>query len=404
MTTSKHNWKKRILLFFISQSITLFGSQVVQMAVLWYITLQTNCGGWIAAFSVSSYFPQFFLSFIGGVMADRRNKKYMILVSDGLIASVTFLMILLMPYFSPEPLLLAALLIISFLRSAGAGIQNPAVQASVALLVPEEHRMQYNGIYSAMQSFVQFTAPAAAAFLLTAFSLRSALMIDVLTALLGMGILCFLSLPTKESQKELPSPLAEISTGIHYACSSETIRKILLIYSLFLFFTVPAGYLSGLYVSRIYGNTYWHLTAVELAGFGGMMAGGLLLGFWKHTACYNTALTAGLILFGTMAAAMGLVRHFSLYLILMILYGAALTIVQTALTVMIQRHTAPSMTGRVFGLMNSLYSVCYPAGMMIFGALADHIPLQWNMIASGAALLILSCISHWDKRLKKDMI
>ena len=42
---SQNNWKKRILLFFISQSITLFGSQLVQMAVLWYITLQTDCGG-----------------------------------------------------------------------------------------------------------------------------------------------------------------------------------------------------------------------------------------------------------------------------------------------------------------------------------------------------------------------
>ena len=82
MKKSQNSWKRRILLFFISQSITLFGSQLVQMAVLWYITLQTDCGGWIAAFSVFSYLPQFFISFIGGVMADRRNKKHLILVSD----------------------------------------------------------------------------------------------------------------------------------------------------------------------------------------------------------------------------------------------------------------------------------------------------------------------------------
>ena len=64
MKKSQNSWKRRILLFFISQSITLFGSQLVQMAVLWYITLQTDCGGWIAAFSVFSYLPQFFISFI----------------------------------------------------------------------------------------------------------------------------------------------------------------------------------------------------------------------------------------------------------------------------------------------------------------------------------------------------
>ena len=107
-------------------------------------------------------------------------------------------------------------------------------------------------------------------------------MADIFTAILGMGILCSLSLPTEKNQEDPSFPLDEISVGIRYACSSGTISKTLLIYNLFLFFTVPAGYLSGLYVSRVYGNTYWYLTAVELAGFGGMMAGGLLLSFWKH--------------------------------------------------------------------------------------------------------------------------
>ena len=112
---SQNNWKKRILLFFISQSITLFGSQLVQMAVLWYITLQTDCGGWIAAFSVFSYLPQFFISFIGGALADRKSKKHLILLSDGLIAAVTLVMVLLMPRLSSEPFFPAALLLMSFL-------------------------------------------------------------------------------------------------------------------------------------------------------------------------------------------------------------------------------------------------------------------------------------------------
>ena len=50
-----------------------------------------------------------------------------------------------------------------------------------------------------------------------------------------------------------------------------------MVYGLFTFLCVPAGYLSGLLVSRLYGDTYWYLTAVELCGFGGMMAGGLLM-------------------------------------------------------------------------------------------------------------------------------
>ena len=107
---SQSNWRKRTILFFASQCITLFGSQIVQMAIVWYVTLQTNSGAWVAAFSVCSYLPQFFVSFIGGVWADRYNRKYLIIGADALIAAVTLAMLLIMPYITAEPMLLTALL------------------------------------------------------------------------------------------------------------------------------------------------------------------------------------------------------------------------------------------------------------------------------------------------------
>ena len=55
----KQHSKQMIFLFFLSQSITLFGSTLVQMAVVWYATLYTSSGIWVAAFSVCSYLPQF---------------------------------------------------------------------------------------------------------------------------------------------------------------------------------------------------------------------------------------------------------------------------------------------------------------------------------------------------------
>lgn len=56
-------WRKRALLFLTSQCITLFGSTLVQMALVWYAAMETASGGWVAAFSVCSYLPQFLVSF-----------------------------------------------------------------------------------------------------------------------------------------------------------------------------------------------------------------------------------------------------------------------------------------------------------------------------------------------------
>lgn len=390
MMESQGNWRKRIILFFASQCITLFGSQIVQMAIVWYVTLQTNSGAWVAAFSVCSYLPQFFVCFIGGVWADRYNRKYLIIGADALIAAVTLAMMLIMPHITGDSVLLAALLLMSIIRSAGAGIQNPAVHAAIPQLVPEEHLMRYNGINATMQSVVQFGTPAAAAVVLTMGALPTTLLIDIITAFIGISVFCFIPLPNQRALRETPSILEDVGVGIRYAYSCMTVRKTLLIYGLFIFLTVPAGYLSGLLVSRVFGDTYWYLTAVELVGFGGMMLGGLLMSIWGGFKSRRLTLAAGLWLFGLMAIGMGVSRHFVLYLAFMALYGIALTTVQTTITTVLQENSEASMQGRVFGLMSSLYSSCYPIGMALFGPMANAIPLQGIMFFSGAALLLVA--------------
>lgn len=387
MQQTPDNWKTRTLLFFISQCITLFGSQLVQMAIVWHVTLQTSSGVWIAAFSICGYLPQFFISFPGGVLADRFSLKALILGADLLIAAVTLGMMLLMPHIPSQGALLIALLAMSLMRSAGAGIQVPAVQAAVAQLVPPAHLMRYNSINAAMQSFVQFAAPAAAGMVLSVYALREALFIDILTAALGSALLACICLPLPANAHKHVPIRADMTAGAHYACSHAAIRHALIINALFVFLTVPAGYLSGLLVSRIYGNTYGYLTAVELVGFGGMMAGGLLMSLWGGFKSRRQTLAFGLTAFGMMAIGMGFSRSFFLYLLFMAFYGVALTMVQTTLTTMLQENTERSMLGRVFGLMNALYASCYPLGMALFGSLADHLSLPLIMIASGAALM-----------------
>jgi len=296
-----------------------------------------------------------------------------------------------MPLLEEGSTLLAALLLMSVVRSAGAGIQTPAVNAVIPQLVPKEHHMRYNGMNAAMQSAVQFAAPAAAAVVLSAYSLRATLAIDILTAAIGMGMLACLHLPRQKKAQHDAPVFAELGTGVRYAIGSAPIRSTLAVYGSFLFLSVPAGYLSGLLVSRVHGDTVWHLTMVELAGFGGMAAGGVLMSLWGGFARRSRTLSAALAAFGAMAIGMGVCRRFFPYLVCMLLYGVALTAVQTTITTMLQALTGHDMQGRVFGLMSALYASCYPLGMALFGPLADHVRLEGMMILSGAALVLLAC-------------
>ena len=92
-----NNYRKRAALFLTSQGITLFGSSLVQFAMIWYVTMQTSSGVWVSAMTVAAYLPQFLISFLSGVWADRYSRKKLIILSDALIAAATLLLAVLFP-------------------------------------------------------------------------------------------------------------------------------------------------------------------------------------------------------------------------------------------------------------------------------------------------------------------
>ena len=394
-------WKKKTVTFLISQGITLFGSSLVQFAIVWYVTLKTSSGMWVSALTICSFVPQFLISFFSGVWADRYPRKRLIILSDSVIAAATLALALLMPLIGENQYLFVALLIASVIRSLGAGVQTPAVGAMIPQLVPEEHLMRFNGANATLQSAVQFAAPAAAGAILTFGSLRGTLFIDIATAVVGIGILACVAIPRQERKDEAKtsSVFAEMRQGIQYAFSHRMIGRLLISYGVFIFFAVPAGFLATLFVSRTYGSSYWYLTLVELIGFAGMAAGGLLIGTWGGFPSRMKTLLVGLSAFGTLGVMMGAIRSFPVYLALMMVYGIALTMVQTAVTTLLQEKTEAGMQGRVFGFLNAMYSGCLPIGMAVFGPLADWMPMRLLMVVTGVAMLLLAGFMRFDRNL-----
>jgi len=392
-TQSPAVWKRKTALFFVSQSISLFGSSVVSFAIVWYVTLKTASGGWVAALTVCSFLPQTLISFVSGALADRLSKKWLIIGADAAIALATLVLALLLPSLGDGTPVLAALLIASVVRSIGAGIQMPAVGAILPQFVPEEQLMRVNGINATLQSVVQFAAPAAAGAILSLGSLRSALWIDIATAVVGIGVLASLALPKQSfSPGEQPSLASDIKEGLRYVRSNRFFQSLLLIYGLFILLSVPGGFLAALLVTRVYGGSYLNLTLVELIGFAGMALGGVLAGTWGGFRNRGITLLAGIFACGVLTIGMGAVRQFVVYLSLMLLMGIGLTMAQTSVTTLVQERAEPAMQGRMFGLIGTMYSGFLLIGMSAFGPLADVVPLPLMMILSGVALAVVALL------------
>ncbi len=189
-----------------------------------------------------------------------------------------------------------------------------------------------------------------------------------------------------------------MKAGFAYAAKEKFIGLLLLIFGFFIFLCVPAGFLATLFVSRYYGDTYWYFTLTEVVGFVGMTLGGLLIGAWGGFKNRVKTLAVGMFAFGALAVGMGLVDNYIFYLVLMAIYGVALTMVQTASTTLLQEKTAPEMQGRVFGLFGAMFSGFLPLGMIVFGPLADIISMRLLMIISGVLLLAMAAFTVINRK------
>lgn len=399
------HWKRKAILFFVSQGITLFGSTLVSFAIVWYVTLKTSSGTWVAALTVCSFLPQTLISFVSGAWADRYSKKALILLSDAAIAVATLVLVLLFPLLKNDVFVLTALLAAAALRSVGAGIQLPAVNAMTPHLVPQEHLMRINGANATLQSVIQFAAPTAAGAILSLSSLRSTLFVDIGTAAAGIGLLACISLPTvKVPHESLPSGWSDIRSGFSSLRANRFLSTLMLLYGAFILLSVPGGFLASLLVTRTYGGSYFYLTLTELFGFAGMASGGLLLGVWGGFPNRVKTLLFGLAGCGVLTIGLGAIHNFYLYLAIMVLMGVAITMSQTAVTTLIQERIALDLQGRVFGLMSAVYSGFLLLGMTLFGPVADSVSLSTLMILTGTALTLLALLFRFNRRFYRQSV
>lgn len=385
------DWKKRTAVFLVSQNISLFGSSMVNYAIVWYITLKTSSGMIMMITILTSFLPQIIISLFAGVWADRYNRKFVIMASDGMIAFATLIMAFLFLAGFREIWLI---FVISAVRSVGSGIQSPAVSAILPQFVPRDKLMKVNGISGSLRSIITLLSPAAGGLILAAFSLETAFFIDVLTAAAAISIFFFLRVPAhhKAGMEKSTSVIADLKQGISYVRRKPLLRNLLIYYAVFFFLISPAAFLTPLLIARSYGVEVWRLTANEILYSGGSILGGLLMAAWGGFKNRMHTITLACFAYGVSAVLLGVSPNFIFYLAVMFFTGIFSPVFYTAETVLIQENVDNDMQGRVFSIIDIIILAVMPLGMLLFGPAADLIKIEYIMIATGVLIMLFGSV------------
>lgn len=388
-------WNRYITRFLVAQTISLLGSSIVQYAIIWYITLTTSSGKMITLSTLCGFLPQILISFFAGVWIDRYSRKRIVIITDCLIASATLVLVFSFLIGHKNIWLLLAVLAI---RSAGTGVQTPAVNAIIPQIVPKRYLMKINGINSTLSAIIMFVSPAISGAVLSIATLEETLFIDILTALIGTSITATVPIESLKIERRIvESHFIKVKEGIFYLKKHDFIRNILSFQLLVLFLISPSAFLTPLMVSRTFGTEVWRLTMSEMTYSFGMIVGGAIIASWGgFKKKLNTTLVAGGF-YGIMMIGLGVAPVFIAYLICNMLIGIASPCYNTPITATIQENVAAEMQGRIFSFMQIATSCALPLGMMFFGPLADIINIQNLLIISGILVFSISAFAYTRK-------
>ncbi len=382
-------WKRKATLFLASQTISLFGSSLVQFAIIWHITLTTKSGSMMTLSSLFAFAPQIAVSLFAGVWADRYSRKWLILLADAAIALATLVLalVLISGHYS-----IWLIMLVSGIRSLGSGIQSPAVGAILPQIVPPGKLMRVNGINGSIQSLILLLSPAASGALLSVLPLEYTLFVDVLTAATAVIIMLQLAVPMHQRSADQPTQggyFTDLRAGLRYISGTGFVKELLVFYGLFFFFLVPCAYLTPLLVARTFGDEVWRQTANEMLFSAGSILGGVLIAAWGGFRNRMATVAAACVLFGICTLLLGVVRSFWLYLAVMLVTGLFVPFFSSSTNVLLQEKIEPEMQGRVFSLVQLVATTVMPLGMVLFGPLSDAVAIELMMVLTGLLLAAL---------------
>lgn len=381
---------RTFLMIWVGQVFSLLGSELVQFALIWHLTMETGSATALTVAMVFQMLPAILVGPFAGVLIDRWNRRWTMVGADGLVALSTLALAALFAAGLAETWHIYAILL---LRATGQVFHRPAMSATTPLMVPEEHLTRISGFNQALQRGVMLISAPIGALLLGLMPMQSILAIDIVTALIAIAPLLVVAIPQPPRRAADPveeGMLKEMSAGFRYLWGWKGLLILILLVTFNNVVVSPAFSLLPLLVSEYFSKGALELGWMEAAFSAGAILGGVGLGVWGG---FKRRITTALLAFsltGVPMLVIGFLPPTGYLAAVGAMFAAALVVpaINGSFEAIFQSSVAQEMQGRVSTLITSLAWALIPLGMLAAGPVADVMGVQIWFIIGGAACLL----------------
>jgi MFS transporter, DHA3 family, macrolide efflux protein len=405
-TTTKPATSRHMLTFYtliLTQTFSLIGSRISGLAIGIWVFHETGNATPLALVSFFAVIPMVLASGLSGLMADRWDRRYIMALADVGQAIGT---LLLFASFLTDSFQLWHLYSVTFINSIFGAFQKPAFQASVTMLISDEHRDRANAIQQLTGPAAGIIAPIIAGFTFAFIGVEGSIILDLVTFLVAMVVLLSVSIPRPEQTdkgRALQGSLWQESLGgLHYLWSRRTLFIIMLFTAVVNFLIVGVMVLLTPYILTRTGSEVALGIILSLFNLGAI-TGGVIIGVWGGTRPRVHTMMPGLIIAGIFLMLMGMAQSTLLLAVTAFLFMLPMPMINAPFMSMMQAKVPPDIQGRVFAVNGQISMLLTPIAYLLMGPLADDLfepavsHARWEFVApfvgdgvgSGMGLIIV---------------
>lgn len=363
---------RSFLTIWIGEVISMIGSSLTAFGLSVYMFVKTGDATPFALTMLFFQLPTVLLAPLGGVVADRFNRRLVMLVADSFSAVGTLVALWLV---STDQLAVWHVYALAVVYAASNAFQEPAYMASITMLVPKEQYGKANGMMQAAQALTALVGPLVAGALYAPIGLRGLMTIDFVTFFAAVGALAIVRIPrpvpAAPEEGKKPTLISDLLYGWRYIGARAGMLGLLLYFSAVNFLANLAMVLNGPLVLSFTTPAVYGI--IQMVGGIGMLVGSIAMGAWggpkrKMNGVYGfiTLSMLGLFLIGARANAWLIGAGFAVLMgFVPLASGSAMALWQAKVD--------PASQGRVFSARVTVSRGLMPLAMLIAGPLADQV-------------------------------
>jgi len=393
-------WERRFWAIFGGQAFSLIGSALTQFVLIWWITDTTGSASALATAGMAALLPQALLGPLGGTLADRYSRRFLMITADTISA---LCMLVLITLFLTERVELWHVYTMMFIRSAMQAFQGPAAAASTAMLVPGSFLPRAAGLNQTLMGIMTVAAAPLGALAIGVMPLGLALGIDVITAVLGILPLLLFRIPQiKRPVEQKTSMWAEFREGVHLVWSQPGLRRLYGLVAVIVLVIMPSFTLVPLLVKNHFGRGVGDVALMEGMTGLGMILGGLLI------AAIAPKRQMPWILLGLAASCLTLAltglaprQMFWLAVVWWAVSGLTFIMANAPMTSLLQSIIPNQLQGRVLSLLNTVIGLAGPVGLAVAGPLGELLGVRSLFVLMGVLGTLVSLAGFLSPTLRR---